>query len=51
VFDVPVLRDVVVAKLERSAGGVGVSELTWALILALARNVPAEDRATREGAW
>ncbi|HEY2734597.1 MAG TPA: D-2-hydroxyacid dehydrogenase family protein [Polyangiales bacterium] len=27
------------------------SEMTWALILALARNVPAEDRATRNGAW
>lgn len=27
------------------------SELTWALILALARHVPAEDRAIREGRW
>jgi len=27
------------------------AELTWALILALARRVPAEDRATREGRW
>jgi phosphoglycerate dehydrogenase-like enzyme len=27
------------------------AELTWALILALVRNVPSEDRATREGAW
>lgn len=27
------------------------SELTWALILALARHVPAEDRAVREGRW
>jgi lactate dehydrogenase-like 2-hydroxyacid dehydrogenase len=25
------------------------AELTWALILALARHVPAEDRATRAG--
>lgn len=27
------------------------AELTWALILALFRRVPAEDRATRDGRW
>jgi len=27
------------------------AELAWALILALARRVPREDRATREGGW
>jgi phosphoglycerate dehydrogenase-like enzyme len=27
------------------------AELTWGLILALARRIPEEDRATREGAW
>jgi phosphoglycerate dehydrogenase-like enzyme len=27
------------------------AELTWALILALARHIPAEDRATRAGRW
>ena len=27
------------------------AELTWGLILALARHIPGEDRATREGAW
>ena len=27
------------------------AELTWALILALARNIPAEDRALRAGGW
>jgi phosphoglycerate dehydrogenase-like enzyme len=27
------------------------AELTWGLILALARRIPHEDRATREGAW
>jgi phosphoglycerate dehydrogenase-like enzyme len=27
------------------------AELTWALILALARKIPREDRATRAGAW
>lgn len=34
-------------------GGSGLdpSEMTWGLILALLRNIPQEDRATREGAW
>ena len=36
-------------------GGVSPStptvEMTWALIHALARHVPAEDRAVREGRW
>ena len=34
-------------------GGVpwATAELTWALILALAREIPREDRATREGSW
>jgi phosphoglycerate dehydrogenase-like enzyme len=27
------------------------AELTWGLILALFRRIPAEDRATREGRW
>ena len=27
------------------------AELTWGLILALARRIPIEDRATREGRW
>lgn len=31
--------------------GSSAPELTWALILALARHVPAEDRAMREGHW
>ena len=26
-------------------------ELTWALILGIARNIPKEDRATKEGKW
>jgi phosphoglycerate dehydrogenase-like enzyme len=37
-----------------AAGGVGswtTAELAWGLILASARNIPAEDAALREGAW
>ena len=34
-------------------GGLGypTAELTWGLILALLREIPREDRATREGNW
>lgn len=34
-------------------GGVGTptAELTWGLLLGLARQIPAEDRAVREGRW
>lgn len=34
----------------RGSGG-ATSELTWALILALVRHVPEEDRRMREGGW
>ncbi len=33
------------------AGAGSVTELTWGLILALARQLPAADRGMREGAW
>jgi D-3-phosphoglycerate dehydrogenase len=35
----------------RGPGANGTPELTWALILAAARNVAFEDRAMRQGAW
>jgi len=31
--------------------GLSTAELTWGLILALARHIPAEDRNMREGSW
>src|SRR5262249_46815871 len=34
-----------------SGSGSGTPELTWGLILALLRQIPREDRATREGRW
>jgi phosphoglycerate dehydrogenase-like enzyme len=34
-----------------AGSGTGTSELTWALILALLRNVPVEDASVRSGGW
>lgn len=35
----------------RAGPGVPTAELTWALVLALAKRIPSEDRALREGAF
>lgn len=35
----------------RAAPGVPTAELTWGLILALAKRIPEQDRALRAGAW
>ncbi len=43
-------RDIVVSGT-RGAGLISTAELTWGLIHALARSIPAEDRGVREGAW
>jgi phosphoglycerate dehydrogenase-like enzyme len=42
---------VTVAGTDARAGASATIELTWALIFALARQVPAEDAAIRAGAW
>jgi len=42
-------RGIVVSGTENV--GLTTVEHTWALILALARNIPVEDRGVREGAW
>jgi phosphoglycerate dehydrogenase-like enzyme len=41
----------VVVSGTRAAPGVPTAELTWGLILALVKRIPAEDRALREGLW
>ncbi|MFE9004076.1 D-2-hydroxyacid dehydrogenase family protein [Streptomyces sp. NPDC007875] len=43
-------RGIVVAGT-RGAGLTSTAELTWGLIHALARSIPAEDRGVRGGAW
>ena len=48
-LDAATVRGVVVSGTD--SVGYSPAELTWALILALMRNIPREDRATREGQW
>ncbi|MCH9050651.1 MAG: D-2-hydroxyacid dehydrogenase family protein [Proteobacteria bacterium] len=48
-LDAATARGVVVSGTE--SVGYSPAELTWALILALMRDIPKEDRATREGRW
>ena len=48
-LDAATARGVIVSGTE--SVGYTPAELTWALILALMRNIPKEDRATREGRW
>jgi len=45
-------RGVIVSNTPVAGAGAGsVTELTWGLILALARNIPMEDRQMRAGEW
>ncbi len=42
---------IVVSGTTNGLGRVATAELTWGLILAVARSIPQEDRAVREGRW
>ncbi|MDN5920600.1 MAG: D-2-hydroxyacid dehydrogenase family protein [Pseudonocardia sp.] len=44
-------RGVTVCGTRAGAGRASTTEHTWALLLALARNVPAQDAAIRAGGW
>lgn len=51
-FDLEAATDLGITVSGTSAGGgPGTAELTWGLILALARNIPREEAAIREGRW
>lgn len=51
-FDIDAATELgIVVSGTSSGGGPGTTELTWGLILALARSIPAEDQAVREGRW
>jgi len=52
-IDVPAARElgITVCGTEGLAGMVSTVELTWGLILALARRIPQQDAAVRSGGW
>jgi len=51
VFDIPAATDLGFVVSGTGGVGEGPTELTWGLILGLARRIPQEDRLTREGNW
>ncbi len=50
-IDVEAARELGVVVSGTGSLGFATAELTWGLILALARQIPREDRAIREGGW
>ena len=50
-IDVEAARELGAIVCGTGSLGFATAELTWGLILALARQIPAEDRAVREGGW
>ena len=50
-IDVEAARELGVVVCGTGSLGFATAELTWGLILALARQIPREDRAIREGGW
>lgn len=44
-------RGIIVCGTPNGRGQWATAELTWGLILALARDIPAQDAAMRDGAW
>jgi phosphoglycerate dehydrogenase-like enzyme len=50
-IDVAAARELGIVVCGTEGIAAPTAELTWALILALARHVPAEDRALRDGRW
>lgn len=50
-IDVAAARELGVTVCGTPSAGTSTAELTWGLLLGLARRIPQEDRATRLGAW
>jgi phosphoglycerate dehydrogenase-like enzyme len=50
-LDAATERGVVVSGTTNGLGRLATAELTWGLVLALARRIPQEDRAVRQGRW
>lgn len=50
-FDIKTATDLGIVVSGTGGVGEGPTELTWGLIIALLRQIPQEDRATRQGQW
>ena len=50
-FDLEAATELGIVVSGTGAAGEGPTELTWGLILGLMRNLPQEDRRTRQGSW
>ena len=50
-FDVPAATELGITVCGTRMAGTATEELIWALIMAVVRNIPAEDAAIRAGAW
>jgi phosphoglycerate dehydrogenase-like enzyme len=50
-FDMEAASDLGIAVSGTDGAGEGPTELVWGLILGILRNIPEEDRLTREGRW
>ena len=50
-FDIEAASDLGIAVSGTNGAGEGPTELTWGLILGIVRQIPLEDRVSREGKW
>ena len=50
-FDIEAATDLGIAVCGTDGAGEGATELAWGLILGIARQIPREDRVSREGTW
>ena len=50
-FDIEAATDLGISVCGTNGAGEGPAELTWGLILAIVRQIPLEDRLSREGNW
>ena len=50
-FDMDAATDLGIAVCGTNGAGEGPTELTWGLILGIVRQIPLEDRLSREGRW
>lgn len=50
-FDIEAATDLGIVVCGTDGAGEGPTELVWGLVIGMLRNIPAEDRLSREGKW